>query len=756
MPEMPKLHLEDALEDSPQTRNLLSVFEKDAMVLKKYSVGLHNCCQRVMSAQNELCAATQSLSQHLRNYELQKFPLETENSILTSTLEQFAAYLDNISSLQQVLSAQFSETMMYPMTKAIQADLDEISTMYEMFQIATHEHEHAMIKFMKIPKKKDCQDANEELYMMRKKYHQTSLHYYSALNALQYKRKCFLLEPIIGYLHSQRAYFSMGQETVCKPEMEDFLQNISTSIQGVQSELQVETKKTVDLIDSLEQQSLHMYHAEPPINMPYIPPNINLAQKSGYLFLRSKQLIGNKWDRCFFFTQGGNLMSQSRDEVAGSLVLDLNDEGVFAEPTDADDRRNVFQISTAKHRRMVVLQAENERERDEWISTLNNVVRDSGFVRGGKVPTTSTNLRKPVGKAAQSFPGKFGKIFYVLNIRYCFTIQVRGESTSSQKSSASNTSPEQESCGKAMSETQSAAPTPSTGPNSPYLPDTPIQFDLCSPEDQNGATVNKSGPPKRINPFDQSATDVIDALDEAIDNAAFIESFLVRFLGSMEVKQDRGEKLVHETIRQIMAARAIHNVFKMTESRMVVSSECMRLIEPSNNTVRVQFALEDISYWAAHHENNRLFGFITRNKGEGSYACHVFECNVSAGEICNAIGTATKMAFHALMEKKATEKIRSLKDKEKDEGKDENLLLANINQLEDKEEEEESLLSSNLPLSSDKNYMKLSAEDEQDMMDEMDREMSTLDLKPDSPRTPAAENGGKSEQKKEEDLESNA
>lgn len=37
-----------------------------------------------------------------------------------------------------------------------------------------------------------------------------------------------------------------------------------------------------------------------------------------------------------------------------------------------------------------------------------------------------------------------------------------------------------------------------------------------------------------------------------------------------------GEKLVHETMRQIMAARAIHNVFKMTESRLVVSSEAMR------------------------------------------------------------------------------------------------------------------------------------------------------------------------------------
>ena len=59
-----------------------------------------------------------------------------------------------------------------------------------------------------------------------------------------------------------------------------------------------------------------------------------------------------------------------------------------------------------------------------------------------------------------------------------------------------------------------------------------------------------------------------------------------------------------------------------------------------------------------------------------------------------------------------------------------NLLLENIGQLEDKEEEEESLMSSNLPLTSDNNYLKLTAEDDEaDMMEEMDREMGTLDLK---------------------------
>ncbi|XP_061175855.1 DCC-interacting protein 13-alpha-like isoform X4 [Saccostrea echinata] len=647
-----KLHLEDALEDSPQTRSLLSVFEKDAMTLKKYTTGLHNCCQRIMKAQNELCAATQSLSQHLRDFEIQKFPLESDDSVLSSTLKQFSSYLDDVSSIQQVLSAQFSETMMYPLSRFLQADLEEVTTLCEMFQLASNEHDSAMNRYMRLPKKKDSerhrQECSEELYLMRKKFHQTSLHYYSSLNALQYKRKCSLLEPIMGYLHAQRAFFQMGQDAVGKKEIEDFLNNISTSVQGVQQEMKTETKKTVELIDTLEQQSAHLYHAEPMVDMPYIPPNTNLTQKAGYLFVRrgkhiqmpgpiGKQLIATKWERCFFFTVGGNLMSQSRDQLAGSLVLDLNEPGVLAEPHESDDRRFVFQVLSPKSKRNIVLQAENEREKDEWICTLNNIVRESGYVKD----------KNP---------------------------QVKPKERTSSTSSASK---------------------------------------------QGSISPDQSSSSRRINPFDQSANEVLDSLDSAIDNATFVESFVVRFLGSMEVPTDRGEKLVQETMRQIMAARAIHNVFKMTESRLVVSSECMRLIDPSNNTVRTQFALADISFWAAHPENTRLFAFITRTKPPGAtqstFSCHVFECNISAEEICLAIGTATKLAFQALMqrklppgvgkEKKVMEKIQHVKTREK------NILLQNIQQLEDAPEGEEDNLH-NLPLSPDGKYLVLTATDE--------------------------------------------
>ena len=54
----------------------------------------------------------------------------------------------------------------------------------------------------------------------------------------------------------------------------------------VHSELAQETQKTVELIDNIEKQSAHLYHAEPPIDMPFIPPNTGLAQKAGYLMIR--------------------------------------------------------------------------------------------------------------------------------------------------------------------------------------------------------------------------------------------------------------------------------------------------------------------------------------------------------------------------------------------------------------------------------------------------------------------------------------
>lgn len=43
----------------------------------------------------------------------------------------------------------------------------------------------------------------EDVYTSRKKQHQTMMHYFTALNTLQYKKKIALLEPMLGYMQAQ-------------------------------------------------------------------------------------------------------------------------------------------------------------------------------------------------------------------------------------------------------------------------------------------------------------------------------------------------------------------------------------------------------------------------------------------------------------------------------------------------------------------------------------------------------------------------
>lgn len=61
----------------------------------------------------------------------------------------------------------------------------------------------------------------------------------------------------------------------------------SKYIVSVNSELNAETQSTLELMETVEKQSQHLYHGEPTENMPYIPANTTMTQKSGYLFIRT-------------------------------------------------------------------------------------------------------------------------------------------------------------------------------------------------------------------------------------------------------------------------------------------------------------------------------------------------------------------------------------------------------------------------------------------------------------------------------------
>ncbi len=86
-----------------------------------------------------MLSATQELSYYLRLYGQQNFPLDQptitssnknndtnkpEDNSLSSNLNQFANYMDEISTCFQVFVTQLNDTMIYPLNKFIDNEFE--------------------------------------------------------------------------------------------------------------------------------------------------------------------------------------------------------------------------------------------------------------------------------------------------------------------------------------------------------------------------------------------------------------------------------------------------------------------------------------------------------------------------------------------------------------------------------------------------------------------------------------------------------
>ncbi|RXM94486.1 DCC-interacting protein 13-alpha [Acipenser ruthenus] len=169
---------------------------------------------------------------------------------------------------------------------------------------------------------------------------------------------------------------------------------------------------------------------------------------------------------------------------------------------------------------------------------------------------------------------------------------------------------------------------------------------------------------------------------------------MVRFLGSMEVSSGESTDVIYETMRHILAARAIHNVFRMTESHLLVTCDCLKLIDPQTQVTRLRFPLSSVVLCASHQENKRLLGFVlqcsgSRAEGRPVSVCYVFESNNEGEKICDSVGLAKQIAFHSDMDRRATVKQKEL-DKEKERQQEE---ISKQKQIEKDLEEQSRLIA---------------------------------------------------------------
>uniref|UniRef100_A0A672LQX7 DCC-interacting protein 13-beta-like n=1 Tax=Sinocyclocheilus grahami TaxID=75366 RepID=A0A672LQX7_SINGR len=549
-----KLLLEEALQDSPQTRSLLSVFEEDAGTLTNYTNQLLQSMQRVFGAQ-----------------------VHTHFHI---------DFISELNSLHSELATQYADKMVFPMVQFREKDLT--GTTLTLKIICFHSHEAAMVKYSRLPKKRENEkikaEVVREVAYCRRKQHQAAMQYYCALNALQYRKRAAVLEPMLGYTHAQINVFKKGMELVSK-KMDSFLSSVSSMNQ----------RELLSVDDS--------------VYMPdhdQVPVNRTLIQKAGYLNIRNKTgLVTTAWDRLFFFTQGGNLMCQPRGAVAGGMVLDLDNSSVMA--IECEDRRYCFQITSPNGKTSLILQAESKKEYEEWICTLNNISRQIYLTDNPEA--VAIRLHQTALQAVTPI-------------------------TSFEKRAEGSPNPDRAKPSSVASREPQKAPA-TLEPEDLIVPGTPIQFDIVLPVSEF---------------LDQNRAGARSEVKHQL-NSLLQQVFAVRFLGSMAVRAGHTQEVIYEAMRQVLAARAIHNIFKTTESHLMVTSTCIRLIDPQTQVTKISFQLKDVTQFAAHQENSRLMGFVLQgsdwsNGGEDqpSFSVFVFESNTEGEKICYTINLGKEIS----------------------------------------------------------------------------------------------------------------
>uniref|UniRef100_A0A8C4DD43 DCC-interacting protein 13-alpha n=4 Tax=Eupercaria TaxID=1489922 RepID=A0A8C4DD43_DICLA len=698
MPGIEKLPIEETLEDSPQTRSLLGVFEEDTAAISNYCTQLYQAMQRIYDAQNELSAATHLTSRLLKEYDKQRFPLGGDDEVMSSTLQQFAKVIDELSSCHAVLSTQLADAMMFPITQFKERDLKGRKHTHRyriqpVWLFLSADHDTAINRYSRLSKRRDNDklraEAVEDVYTSRKKQHQTMMHYFCSLNTLQYKKKTALLEPLLGYMQAQISFFKLGSENLTQ-QWEEFLGTIGTSVQNVRREMEEEVGQMQQSIQEMERSCDPLYAPCDP-DPAHSPVCRNLTRKQGYLYIRNKTgLVSSSWERQYFFTQGGNLMQQGRGEVAGGLVTDLDNCSVMA--VDCDDRRFCFQVTSFDGKKVVTLQSESRKDCEEWISTINNI---------SKRIYLSENAEELAARVNQS------------------ALEAVTPSPSFQQRHESMRPSSKGRVGRASSiSSVGSEPSPALSVlslDALVAPDTPIQFDIISPvsEENSGQSKTAAQSGRRSNPFGESG----DSTSEDSEDSILHQLFIVRFLGSMEVRAAESADVISETMRQILAARAIHNIFRMTESHLLVTCDCLKLIDPQTQVTRLRFPLSSVVQCSSHQDNKRLFGFVLQSaseRGDSRAVCYIFESNNDGEKICDSIGLAKQIAFHSEMDRKAVEK-RKEQDKAKEKQQEE---LSKQRQIEKDLEEQSRLIAASSrpanPPGSDGQFLVLSNSQSED------------------------------------------
>ncbi|XP_066541821.1 C-Jun-amino-terminal kinase-interacting protein 2 isoform X2 [Hoplias malabaricus] len=143
-------------------------------------------------------------------------------------------------------------------------------------------------------------------------------------------------------------------------------------------------------------------------------------------------------------------------------------------------------------------------------------------------------------------------------------------------------------------------------------------------------------------------------------NPAWMESFTVQFLGSVEVPYHQGNGILCAAMQKIAISRkrTVH-LRPPSLCELEISLQGVKLIMSLDDEYDLSeefdrcshfFQMKNISFCGCHPKNNCYFGFITKHPMLNRFACHVFVSQESMRRVAECVGRAFQEYYQEHLE----------------------------------------------------------------------------------------------------------
>ncbi|XP_016339063.1 C-Jun-amino-terminal kinase-interacting protein 2-like isoform X1 [Sinocyclocheilus anshuiensis] len=143
-------------------------------------------------------------------------------------------------------------------------------------------------------------------------------------------------------------------------------------------------------------------------------------------------------------------------------------------------------------------------------------------------------------------------------------------------------------------------------------------------------------------------------------NPAWMESFRVQFLGSVEVPYHQGNGILCAAMQKIaMARKRTVHLHPPSICELEISLQGVKLVMNLDDEYDFSgefdrcshfFQMKNISFCGCHPKNNCYFGFITKHPMLNRFACHVFVSQDSMRHVAECVGRAFQEYYQEHLE----------------------------------------------------------------------------------------------------------